>query len=511
MSIFSTTFRQRSTLQEGIYVPSSDDATDSMLRKFLWLEPLWILALAPSILFPGRFWTEELHPFLVLLLFLFWPIRLLAYKRWTLRTPLAWPLALILFGLPLNVGVSIDPARTWQATGYLLFGICLYFAVINWLPFRRQPNDLGKVVLAIGFGLTLLGPLVIGVDTVPWLQATGIQLPLGVVGQQIGERVNANVLAGSLVLFLPYWCALMLFAHRLPIKSRRKNRTKSWGLFIVACLLLLLTAGVLSFTASRGGYVAVVCACLLLVCLRWPQLGKFVPLLLLAIGAAIYWAGFQPILETIAADDKLGGLDGRIEIWQRGLLLWRDFTWTGIGIGLFGAVVPRLYPYFSVATNDVPHVHNLFLQVGIDLGLLGAVAYIGMLVVAIGMLIHTLKPKNQSKPTVENNSKESTISSAEPVQDGAEHNKTEQREEQVNMPQKETQNKHYHKVVWRLDDVFAAGTLAAIMAMLIHGIVDAAVWDNKLAFVPWLLFALATRLYIGPVQRRMVRTRRRFG
>ena len=37
----------------------------------------------------------------------------------------------------------------------------------------------------------------------------------------------------------------------------------------------------------------------------------------------------------------------------------------------------------------------------------------------------------------------------------------------------------------------AAGVLGGLTAMLVHGVLDATLWGTKLAFVPWLLYALA--------------------
>ena len=47
----------------------------------------------------------------------------------------------------------------------------------------------------------------------------------------------------------------------------------------------------------------------------------------------------------------------------------------------------------------------------------------------------------------------------------------------------------------RLHWTLALGATAALAAMFVHGLVDAALWGNKMAFLPWLLFALAVSLY----------------
>jgi hypothetical protein len=47
----------------------------------------------------------------------------------------------------------------------------------------------------------------------------------------------------------------------------------------------------------------------------------------------------------------------------------------------------------------------------------------------------------------------------------------------------------------------AAGTLGALTAMFLHGIVDVPLWDSKPAFLPWLLIALAMLIGLRTVAR----------
>jgi hypothetical protein len=46
----------------------------------------------------------------------------------------------------------------------------------------------------------------------------------------------------------------------------------------------------------------------------------------------------------------------------------------------------------------------------------------------------------------------------------------------------------------------ASGGLCAIVAMVVHGMVDAVTWGTKLAFLSWLLLALAGALYLQAQQ-----------
>ena len=64
----------------------------------------------------------------------------------------------------------------------------------------------------------------------------------------------------------------------------------------------------------------------------------------------------------------------------------QDFPYTGCGLGTFRRVVHILYPLFLVAPDvDIGHAHNLFLQVALDLGVPGLIAYVALLVIAAAM------------------------------------------------------------------------------------------------------------------------------
>jgi len=78
--------------------------------------------------------------------------------------------------------------------------------------------------------------------------------------------------------------------------------------------------------------------------------------------------------------DVTGTAAGRFEAWQRALYMIQDFPYTGIGLNMFPYVGDALYPYFLLGPNaKVPHAHNNFLQVAVDLGIPGLVAYLALL------------------------------------------------------------------------------------------------------------------------------------
>ncbi len=58
----------------------------------------------------------------------------------------------------------------------------------------------------------------------------------------------------------------------------------------------------------------------------------------------------------------------------------QDFPYTGIGLNMFPYVGDAMHPYFLLGPDaKVPHAHNNFLQVAVDLGIPGLVAYLALL------------------------------------------------------------------------------------------------------------------------------------
>jgi putative inorganic carbon (hco3(-)) transporter len=389
--------------------------------------------LAPCVLFPGRLLPTRLQPCLLLALFLFWPLRLFAGQRAQQLSPLSLGLGALLFWLPLNLWASVDRSRSWQAAGYLLLGIALYGAFCHWLPTRQKPQWLAWGMILVGMGLSLLGPLLLIAEGKASAPLGLLQPFVQPIAQRLGETINPNILAGGLVLIIPLVFALCLRWDWAP----RQWLPLSLGLLAVGMVAIL------SLAQSRGAELAIVLALGTLLVVRWPRLLYGLPFVICLLLIIIYWLGPRTVGELLTANDTIGGLDQRTEIWLRARYALADFPFTGIGIGTFDLVIPLLYPYFTVPTGvTIPHAHNLFLQIAVDLGLPGLIAWLSLQINLFVMLGQLLRRRNAA-------------------------------------------------LTW----VLSAGALGALIAMLVHGLVDAPLWGSKIAFLPWLLYALVTLLY----------------
>ena len=410
-----------------------------------WIEPFWVLLLGIPILLPGRIIDVKWHSLILLALFAVWLIRWLYsltlraktvlvgrplnihYKSANLFNPLKILLYLTLISTCISFWASADRTLSLISAGYLLFGIALFAALMNWPPVQQNLLYSAFFLLLVGMGLAIVSPPLVAWKPEFRLFYLPLYDRLTAIPLNFGETIHANVLAGMLVLILP-----ILFA----LTGQKFYR------FLVILLFLFVSA-ILVLTQSRAGYLAITVALPLVVLLRWPRLLYGLLPVLVVLILFLQQVGVYALLDQLSLDGTLGGWEGRLDIWRNSLLAISDFAFTGIGIGTFTLVMPLLYP-LQVNVEEYPHAHNLFLQIGLDLGLPGLIAYLALLINLFVMLISTLR------------------------------------------------NPH----TLPLHRTLAIGANGSLVGMLVHGLLDAVTWGTKLAFVPWILFALITQLFL---------------
>ena len=297
----------------------------------------------------------------------FWPIRRVVTGRWTRRTPVDWPVVLLLLMLPVTVWASVMPEKTLPQVLRLLAGAALFYSIANWAHSSVRLRQATNLLLAAGLLLALAAPFVVQWNVlklafIPSSWYSGFRL-------LVADPANPNVMAGSLVLFLLPAISLLLFAWQ---DLCRRERLLAGGLILAGGAALVLTQ-------SRGAWFALLAGLALLALLRW-RYGWLVVLAGIIGGAlAVTSLGLEKLAGALFSSPSLGGVEGRLEIWSRAIYMLQDFPFTGVGMGSFTEVADRLYPFFLYAPGSVEHAHNLFLQVAVDLGLPGLVAWLAIL------------------------------------------------------------------------------------------------------------------------------------
>jgi putative inorganic carbon (HCO3(-)) transporter len=300
----------------------------------------------------------------------FWLARKITRGHWSFATPLDLPLRLLLALGLVAVLVSNDRSSSLQLYGELVGGIALYYGIVNGLP-RAQISKGVWLLLGLGVAMGILGvlglryaekflPLPLLYDALPKLDLTRLN-PRG---------FTANIVAGAVAPVVP-----VAFAW-----ARVQTGTMRVGAFAGALLLSLIVV----LTQSRGALLGLGIGLVVLSVWRFPRLLWLVPLVVVLALGVTWWFRPAKMAELLLVSDPSESAVGRLELWNRALLMLRDFPFTGIGLGTFQPTVLTLYPLFQNNPGQpVPHAHNLYLQMGVDYGVGGLVAFIGLVVTVL--------------------------------------------------------------------------------------------------------------------------------
>lgn len=390
------------------------------------------LAVALFSLFPGARLLALLLTMLAAAFFI------LERRKLWLRSPLDGPIVLLLFQVGVSFWASALPDQTWVAVCQLAAGLVAYYAVVNWARNRARLWWAVAALVLLGLGLALVAPF-----AVDWFQNRKTFLPPALYRffpLLLPDSIHPNVMASSLATLLPLPLALSL---ALPVESRRQRWLRG-ALLAIGVLQLLI----LFLTKSRGGYLALGVSLWLTLWLlgrrRWA-----IGLSLVAVLLVAWLITSAPTETSTTLDvDQQAALDTstlafRQQVWRAALQTIADFPFTGAGMGTFNDVAARLYGLYA---PDNPQAHNLFLQVGADLGILGLISFLAIQFLALWAAFRAYRL--------------------------------------------------YGKLTEPLLQAVAIGGLAGITATLVHGLVDVHTWGSKGAFIPWTLLGLVIALYV---------------
>lgn len=205
---------------------------------------------------------------------------------------------------------------------------------------------------------------------------------------------NPNLLAGYLLPAMAFSIAALIIWKTLPQK-------------ILAGMMLLINAGCIYFTDSRGGWIAlVVLAGVFLLGLNfwWAEyLPPFwrkwlVPIVgisfILLLGIAILL--LEPLrirIFSIFSWRSDSSNNFRINVWTAALKMFKDYPLIGIGPG--NEVFNQVYPLYMQTKFTALSAYSIFLEIILETGLIGIFCFLGVIASTIQrgiQQIRLLKP-----------------------------------------------------------------------------------------------------------------------
>ena len=402
---------------------------------------LWLLAVPVTLLlFSGQLPLRIIGASL-LLIPIPWMCRWAAKGYLTAHTPMDLPIVALLGMALVGLYPSVAPEVSKLVLYKMIVEFALFYALVNSFYSERRIRATVAVLLLAGAGASLLGLVGTGGMAHDFSALLGERRDFVLqLVQRLNEAgFNANIVGGTLAMIFPLHLSLFLFDSKGPSAGSGRGLWK-----LLLGLSLPLVGGTLLLTRSRGAIVGVVLALLVMGVWRSRWVLLSLPVLLTGILWAVGHFGAQQVAEFLLVTNTTVTAAGRSELWQRAIYMMQDFPYTGIGLGTFSRVAPVMYPFFLIGPDaEVPHAHNLILQEGVNLGVPGLVALVGLLTVFSIIALQTVRLARNT--------------SLEPL---------------------------------------SVGLLCGFIVYLIHGLVDYVTFSTKPGTVIWIIMGLTVALWL---------------
>ncbi len=341
---------------------------------------------------------------------LIWIARRVTTGTLSARTPMDMPILGILIMVPVSLYASVDWTLSLPKVHGVILGVALFYAVVNRVRTVREVWLAAFGVVLISAASALLG--VVGTD---WFESKLFALPhiygrlphlIRGIPRSLRGGFHPNGIGGTLIFFVPVLVSLILASGDLKrtqfvADDLLLRLWRAWHRHIlVGCLLVTLSTLIL--TKSRGSFIGVAVGLLALGIWRDRRFLWIIPAAALGLFVAVQVWGEEALVQFALRMDIVGGgitgtMQSRMEVWQRAIYMIQDFPYTGIGIGTFDKVANAMYPFFLLGPDaKVTHAHNTLLEVGVDLGIPGLLAYVALLTcfaVAAWSAYHTLSDR----------------------------------------------------------------------------------------------------------------------
>ncbi|MBQ8369673.1 MAG: O-antigen ligase family protein [Clostridia bacterium] len=278
-------------------------------------------------------------------------------------------------------------------------------------------------------------------------------------GRAVGTLDNPNMLGEYLILIIPV--AVSMFIGRG--EGLRKLSSFLCIGIMGACLVL---------TWSRGAWLGLIFAALLFL-FMWHRRSMW--LVLLGIASIPVLPSILPA-SIVSRFTSIGNMADsstsyRMYIWRASVNMIADNPLSGIGIG--EGAWDRLYPLYTyMGVEAAPHSHNLYLQIWLELGLIGILTFVCFLFLLYqsGFTMFSKISGNTALRTPDI----SRTMLAKNLENGTGDADTE-------MQRGRTQLR-----------ISAAGPLCGIAALLVQGMTDYAWYNYRLYLMFWLMCGLAS-------------------
>ena len=260
---------------------------------------------------------------------------------------------------------SLRPAQSIRQVAVYGVFMLTYFMAANSVRSRQMAQKTVLALMLSCFAASMLGVYqnFVGVEsTASWIDS---EMFAEIGSRVVGPFDNPNVFGEYLIMLLPLAVALVL--------------TRRGAQRLIGIAVTLAAGAALVYTWSRGAWLGAMASIgLLLVLYHAVLLRLVVP----AIVALPFVAAALPsaIVSRLTSIGNLADTSTayRVSIWTASVNMLKDIFESGIGTG--SAAFSAVYPAYALGGAAYAlHAHNLYLQIFVELGVVGIAVFVLML------------------------------------------------------------------------------------------------------------------------------------
>lgn len=296
---------------------------------------------------------------------------------------------LVIFSALILAGGIITSGGEKSLASAIMYVILLlmYFLVVNLIN-TKEWLDRCLSAIAIPSGI---------VAAVGILGYTAVNMPgrwidagmfANIESRAVATFDNPNMLATYLILTAPF---LWLYLVRRETSGSGK---------VIAVLATLASTGCMILTWSRGGWLGMIAAAMVFFVANYKYTLKY--FLVMGLSSPL-WINLLPgnITNRFASIGNLADSSTyyRLYTWKGTLRMLADHYLGGIGVG--DSAFSHVYPLYAyVGTEITAHSHNLFLELVVELGVMGLVMFLIAMFMVVQRGFGCIKYNSENKSAV---------------------------------------------------------------------------------------------------------------
>ncbi|HOM02317.1 MAG TPA: O-antigen ligase family protein [Acetivibrio sp.] len=365
--ILNGCFEVPSKILKGFYQKHEDvflesiaiRALKALLQRMECIVGLFLIAI---LVVPHERWNNIYNVAIALLLVFLIFINTIIQRHWMFNfKALDYTLILFMTAVAVSFATSMNISSSMK---YLLFYIACFLFVLVIVSTAKNENSLQTIIEMMLFGVTAIGLFglwqSISGAVVFDPSLTDVEMNQGMPGRIYATMSNPNNYGEILIMTLPFYVSVILNSKTFFKKA----------LYIIMALPPLVA---LFNTGSRSSWIGFAVSVIVITFLLNKRLLPFI------LVGGVMMIPFLPqyvynrILTIFRASQDTSA-QTRIKILQTVEPMLREYMVSGVGLG--SDIFRQLIQNYKLYTKAVPpHTHILYLQIWIEMGLVGIVTF----------------------------------------------------------------------------------------------------------------------------------------